>query len=238
MDLTAQPWVEGASAEPPHVGPSEESELKKDATDVVIVAGPELVVCEGKFFNGFNTKDLNERLCSQRRQMRHFILNRPSIRACRHVAILPSLPTTAIDADVVLTWADERYPTEPEGIPYFEGTLRSKRCGRSARIWGTKSRLGTWGARLPCLWRPRLDLTDGRCITSRRSSLLAYPRAACRRRASPTGSTAQSAPILHPLHRSSISDDHGCSGFNSSPSTSVAPLASTRFGTDTKGWCQ
>jgi hypothetical protein len=108
LDLTAQPRVEGASAEPPHVGPSEEGEPKKDAPDVVIVAGPELVVCEGKFFNGFNTKDLNEQLCSQRRQMRHLILNRPSIRAYRHVAILPSLPTTAIDADVVLTWADIR----------------------------------------------------------------------------------------------------------------------------------
>jgi hypothetical protein len=30
--------------------PSEEDKPKKDAPDVVIVAGQELVVCEGKFF--------------------------------------------------------------------------------------------------------------------------------------------------------------------------------------------
>jgi len=103
----------------PDVGPSEEGEPKKDAPDVVIVAGPELVVCEGKFFNGFNLTDLNEQLRSQRCQVRHLFLNRPSIRAYRHVAILPPEPfdmpailagTRSMDAgaDVVLTWRDIR----------------------------------------------------------------------------------------------------------------------------------
>jgi hypothetical protein len=195
LDLTAQPRVEGASAEPPHVGPSEESELKKDATDVVIVAGPELVVCEGKFFNGFNTKGLNEQLCSQRRQMRHLFLNRPSIRAYRHVAILPSLPTTAIDADVVLRWADirdlaetlkvdhyvtdrlrnavDRYPTDPDGSPYFEGTLRFEEMRKKCRDLGNKIEVGYVGGEAALLklslveaenrqWRWRYPETGGR----------------------------------------------------------------------------
>jgi hypothetical protein len=81
LPLDVGPWRrdEGMSAEPPRsapeVGPSEEGEPKKDAPDVMIIAGPELLVCEGKFFNGFNTKDLNEQLCSQRCQVRHLFLN-------------------------------------------------------------------------------------------------------------------------------------------------------------------
>ena len=70
LDDTACRGGEGASAEPPReardVAPREGGEPKKDAPDVVIVAGRELVVCEGKFFNGFNTTDLNEQLRSQR----------------------------------------------------------------------------------------------------------------------------------------------------------------------------
>ena len=39
--------------------------------------------------------------------MRNLFLNRPSIRAYRHVAILPFRPTTPeVKADVVLTWGD------------------------------------------------------------------------------------------------------------------------------------
>lgn len=79
-------------------------------------AGSELVVCEGKFFNGFNPTDLNEQLRSQRRQVQHLFRNRVDdahkgrLRAYRHVAILPSEPfdTPAVDADVVVAWKDIR----------------------------------------------------------------------------------------------------------------------------------
>ncbi|MGC2222790.1 MAG: hypothetical protein WA624_10680 [Methylocella sp.] len=126
LDVTAWSREEATSAEP--MRPREEGEPKKDAPDVVIVAGQELVVCEGKFFNGFNTNYLNEQLRSQRCQVRHLFLNRPSIRAYRHVAIVPPErmdSTTAIDADVVLTWADIRDLAEKlMGAHYVTDRLR------------------------------------------------------------------------------------------------------------------
>jgi hypothetical protein len=93
---------------------SEEDEPKKDAPDVVIVAGRELVVCEGKFFSDFTVQELNKQLCSQRVQVKLLFgkkllfENRQKIRAYRHVAIVPFVPTIEIDADVVLTWNDIR----------------------------------------------------------------------------------------------------------------------------------
>jgi hypothetical protein len=94
-----------------NVGPSEEGATeRRDAPDVVIVAGRELVVCEGKFFSNFNAENLNKQLRSQRCQVHHLLLNRQQIRAYRHVAIVPERfdEPTAIDADVVLTWDDIR----------------------------------------------------------------------------------------------------------------------------------
>jgi hypothetical protein len=79
---------------------------KRDAPDVVIVAGKELIVCEGKFFSEFGRLDLNEQLLSQRRQVRHLFRHRPDLRAYRHVAILPAVLEGHVDADAVLTWAD------------------------------------------------------------------------------------------------------------------------------------
>jgi hypothetical protein len=88
-----------------NVEPSEEDEPeRRDAPDVVIRAGRELVVCEGKFFSDFNASDLNNQLCSQRRQVRHLFCQGQQIRAYRHVAIVPFVPPIAIDADAVLTW--------------------------------------------------------------------------------------------------------------------------------------
>ncbi len=47
-----------------NVEPSEEDEPeRRDAPDVVIRAGRELVVCEGKFFSDFNASDLNNQPC-------------------------------------------------------------------------------------------------------------------------------------------------------------------------------
>jgi hypothetical protein len=86
---------------------SEEDEPKKDAPDVVIVAGLELVVCEGKFFSDFTVQELNKQLCSQRVQVK-LLFGKRQIRAYRHVAIVPFVPTIEIDADVVLTWNDIR----------------------------------------------------------------------------------------------------------------------------------
>ena len=101
------------------VGSSEEGNPeRRDAPDVVIVAGRELVVCEGKFFSDFNAHDLNNQLRSQRRQVRHLFHNRPQIRAYRHVAILPERfdEMTIIDADVVLTWDDIRELAENDKL--------------------------------------------------------------------------------------------------------------------------
>jgi hypothetical protein len=52
--------------------PDEEGEPEQlAAPDVVIMAGEELVVCEGKFFSTFNAQVLNDQLRSQRSQVRH-----------------------------------------------------------------------------------------------------------------------------------------------------------------------
>lgn len=87
-----------------NVAPGEESEPeRRDAPDLVITAGQELVVCEGKFFDRFNPHALNKQLFSQRQQVRHLWLNRPQIRAYRQVAIVPEA-LDDVDADAVLTW--------------------------------------------------------------------------------------------------------------------------------------
>ena len=49
----------------------EDERERRDALDVVIVAGQEIVVCEGKFFSEFGSIDMNKQLCSLRRQVRH-----------------------------------------------------------------------------------------------------------------------------------------------------------------------
>jgi hypothetical protein len=79
---------------------------RRDAPDVVIVAGCELVVCEGKFFNAFNVEGLNRQLASQRRQVAHLFRARPDLRGYRHVAILPERSRASIDADAVVTWSE------------------------------------------------------------------------------------------------------------------------------------
>ena len=79
---------------------------KRDAPDLVIVAGQEMIVCEGKFFSEFGSKDLNKQLSSQRKQVRYLFEARPAIRAYRHVAIIPFSPPWTVEADAVLTWDD------------------------------------------------------------------------------------------------------------------------------------
>jgi hypothetical protein len=74
----------------------------------VIVAGQELVVCEGKFFSEFGSVPLNKQLHTQRQQVHHLFSHRPQLRAYRHAAILPFVPTWNVEADAVLTWDDIR----------------------------------------------------------------------------------------------------------------------------------
>jgi hypothetical protein len=136
------------------------------------------VVCEGKFFLFFSdgdADDLNEQLGLQRRQVRHLFLNR-SIRAYRHVAIVPFVPTTAnIDADVVLTWADirdlaeklmgshhyvtdrlrnaiERYrpPVDPT-IRNWDGTLPFREMREKCQKSGNKIEVGHTGGKADLL---------------------------------------------------------------------------------------
>ena len=62
---------------------------RRDAPDLVIVLGQEMIVVEGKFFVGFSPSGLQAQLRSQKRQVRHLFENRPSLRAWRHVALIP-----------------------------------------------------------------------------------------------------------------------------------------------------
>jgi hypothetical protein len=72
---------------------------RQDAPDVVIVAGQELVVCEGKFFSELSRRDLNKQLCSQRRQVQLLFHSRkpdqyvhtvtwPSCRSSRSLTLM------------------------------------------------------------------------------------------------------------------------------------------------------
>jgi len=103
--------AKGLELEP--MAASEDGEReRRDAPDLVIIAGHGLVVCEGKFFSNFNWPDLKNQLTSQRGQISHLLRHRPQIRAYRHVAILPENPAIDIGADAVLTWDDIRVLAE------------------------------------------------------------------------------------------------------------------------------
>lgn len=95
--------------------PSPESEVpldgdveppKRDAPDLVIVMGDELVVCEGKFFGACELGPLNAQLRSQRVQVRHLFDVRPSLRPYRHVALLPITFREHPECTAVVTWDD------------------------------------------------------------------------------------------------------------------------------------
>jgi hypothetical protein len=78
---------------------------KRDAPDVVIVLGQEMIVIEGKFFVGFSASDLQAQLRSQKRQVCHLFENRPTLRAWTHVALIPEF-VEGLDCDAVITWAE------------------------------------------------------------------------------------------------------------------------------------
>jgi hypothetical protein len=85
---------------------------KRDAPDMVIVLGNDLIVVEAKFFVRFTVSELQAQLKSQKRQVRHLFENRPSLRAWRQVALVPEpmldhdCDAETLDCDAVITWDD------------------------------------------------------------------------------------------------------------------------------------
>jgi hypothetical protein len=76
---------------------------RRDAPDLVIVAGRELIVCEAKFFGRFSGTALDRQLESQRKQVKRLFQVRPEPRAYRQVAIVPQT-FDGNHCDAVLTW--------------------------------------------------------------------------------------------------------------------------------------
>jgi hypothetical protein len=69
----------------------------RDAPDLVLSIGRELIVCEGKFFHREPRGILEAQLRSQRRQIAYHFRYRP-IRAFCHVALLPDPPFHAAES--------------------------------------------------------------------------------------------------------------------------------------------
>lgn len=78
---------------------------KRDAPDLVLVLGGELIVIEAKFFVMFSLADLQQQMHSQRRQVRHLFAARPELRAWRHVALLPN-ELHGLECDGLILWDD------------------------------------------------------------------------------------------------------------------------------------
>ena len=103
-DLRFARMLARADAVPPADGETEPE--RRDAPDLVIVLDDELIVCEGKFFDARYLATLNDQLRSQRHQIRYLFEARPSLRAYRHVTILPVEGRPHPDCDAVLTWGE------------------------------------------------------------------------------------------------------------------------------------
>ena len=88
---------------PPDDDPADER-VKKDAPDMVIVLGDEVLVCEAKFIGNWTVDKLATQMASQRAQIARLFVARPALRAYRHVAIVPRL--IPLDTDAVVTWQD------------------------------------------------------------------------------------------------------------------------------------
>ena len=78
---------------------------KRDAPDLVIIAGSHVLVCEAKFFTKCSPRDINPQLKSQRQQFNHLFKNRPDLKTSHwHIAILPVKYDGDYDCDAVITW--------------------------------------------------------------------------------------------------------------------------------------
>jgi hypothetical protein len=88
-------------------GPEESDGESRDAPDLLLALGSELIVCEGKFFHREPQGKLASQLRRQRRQIAYLFRYR-HIRAFCHVAVLPDPPYVAqsIGADAILTWEE------------------------------------------------------------------------------------------------------------------------------------
>jgi hypothetical protein len=79
-------------------------EGKRDAPDLVIVVGNELIVGEAKFFWRWTAAGVADQMSSQRVQVAHLFRTEPRLRAYRHVAILPD--EADLEPDAVVTWGE------------------------------------------------------------------------------------------------------------------------------------
>ncbi len=95
----------GGSLSPSEEQDNEKGIEKRDAPDLVIVLGREMIIVEAKFFVNSSPIGLQVQLQSQRRQVRYLFENRPSLRAWRHVALVPEM-VMDLDCDAVITWDD------------------------------------------------------------------------------------------------------------------------------------
>jgi hypothetical protein len=78
---------------------------RRDAPDVVLVAGDQLIVCEAKFFGVVDPVKLKAQLRSQRLQVRHLFVER-QFQPYRHMALLPFRLREKPDCTGVVTWGD------------------------------------------------------------------------------------------------------------------------------------
>jgi hypothetical protein len=142
---------------------------RRDAPDLVIVAGRELIVCEAKFFGRFSGTALNQQLKSQRRQVKYLFQARPELRAYRQVAIVPQT-FDGNECDAVLTWeeigdlsasvlGDKHYVTRRlkdavarykrktgrPGVPVNDGVLSLDKMLAKCREWGNEVSVGNVG---------------------------------------------------------------------------------------------
>ncbi|MYZ50052.1 hypothetical protein [Propylenella binzhouense] len=87
----------------------EAEEDTRDAPDLVVLFGNEMIACEGKCFSkNVEEASLRKQLRSQQRQLSHLfeIENYRRIDTYLHVAIIPSKVDLCYDADCVLSWKD------------------------------------------------------------------------------------------------------------------------------------
>jgi hypothetical protein len=160
----------GLRLSPAGVRAEEDDKERRDAPDIVIIAGQELVICEGKFFSDFNSTTLKAQLLSQRRQIAHLFLNRQEMRAYRHVALLSEkVDESEIEADAIVTWPDicglaqelmgpdhyvtirlreavKRYRLDGDpNIRNYDGVLPFDKMRDECRASGDKIEVGHWG---------------------------------------------------------------------------------------------
>jgi hypothetical protein len=120
---------------------------KRDAPDVVIVLGDEVLVCEAKFFGRWTADDVAAQMASQRAQIAHLFAARPSLRAYRHIALLPR--PIPLDIDAVVTWQEIAHlASSLRPIPEYAAERLAHAAARYAPPGNPRVR--NWdGSRLP-----------------------------------------------------------------------------------------